>query len=143
MNDYLDVTCRVSKPGGWLDINDHRHYELGGETFKQRQIRYRRQEVSSPYTDGSFTVNTTKSNVREAVQVKVTGISHRAMRVAVDELVDVFAQNNYTMQWEIGGDAFTWLCQPADATIDTRREFLHAKLATVSFEISRHPEVAA
>jgi hypothetical protein len=142
-SDTLLVRARVSSPAGWININDHINYELSGETRGSRQVGHRKQEVTSPYINGSFVVNAVSDNIDEQVAVWVFGDSHYTMLQKVQALETAFTQLSYAIEWVIEDHAEIWDCQLADYTVNTQREFLHAKQALFTATVPRQPLGAA
>ena len=52
----LVLRCRVETPGGWVDINDHKRYELHPDSLSSQAVKHRRMTAQSPYVAGSFTI---------------------------------------------------------------------------------------
>lgn len=137
----LVVRCRLETPEGWLDINDHRHYELHPDSLTGQQVRHRRMTAQSPYVPGSFTVQSVPENVEERVSVWVRGDSHHDMMTALRVLGEAFSQLQYTMEWTLEDHRFYWQCQVADYQVESQREFLHARLSRLTAQVPRTPEV--
>lgn len=141
MAEPLRISAQVTVPSGVLEFNDGRIYRLDPTTMASIAVQWRRQQVASPFVPGTFTVNAVKDSIMESVGVYVRGSDNGDMRRKVEALVDAFSQLRYSVTWESDDDYYTWLCEVADYTVDTRREFRHARMATVSFQVPRYPEL--
>ncbi len=139
--DVIVVRCKISTPSGWMDVNNHDGYELGAESRAQVQVTHRKQTISSAYVPGSFTLNAVPDNVMESVSWWVRGTDHHDMQVKIRRLTEAFTQPDFYMDWTIEEHAEVWRCQTADYSIETKREYLHAKIANVKAQIPRYPEL--
>jgi len=135
----LEVSCRITAPGGELELNDGQHYVLGADTGGVRQVQWRRQEASNSLVPGTFTVNAVQENVNEVVSVYIYGSDNGDMRRRLTLVTEAFSQHAYTLTWDYGEDVYAWYCQYADHSIDTRKEFQHARMALATFQVPRYP----
>lgn len=135
----MNVSCRVSTASGSLEVNDGVTFRLASESSSNRAVQWRRQQVTSPFVHGSFTVSAVMDNVAEIISIYVYGATNTELREQLERLTDAFSQMDYTITWEIDGDAYAWRCSVADYQVDTRREFQHATMALVTFQVSRYP----
>ena len=140
-SDLLNVRCYITNGHGSLDINDHKAFELAGDTRNSRQITHRKQEVASAYVPGSFTVNHVKENIMESLSIYVRGYDHHQLHVNIRRLEDAITQPVYYIKWHIEEHAEMWRCQPADYQIESSREFQHSTLAKFKAQIPRYPEL--
>lgn len=137
--DNLTISCRVSVPEGWLEINDGHKYSLTAESLVATQRTWRRQEVSSPFVDGTFTVNAVLENISLPVSLYVYGADHGDMVRNLEAVTAAFEQFDYILAIRRGEHAEVWRCQLSDSSIDTRREFQHARMAMVTFPVPCYP----
>lgn len=137
--DDLTVSCRVSVPGGWLDINDGKTYRLTAEALAGTTRTWRRQDVASPFIDGTYTVNAVLENIVMPISVYVYGADHGDMVRKLELLIEAFEQFDYVVLIIRGESTQGWRCQLSDSTVDTRREFQHARMAMVTFQVPCHP----
>jgi hypothetical protein len=114
---------------------------LGAESFGDRQTSFRRSEVSSPYVEGTFVINALRENVTETLDVIVEDREGLRLADAVSALTSALCQVRYTMQVQVRRDVWTWNAYAADHSVQTKREFVHARLAQVRAEIPRDPNV--
>jgi len=122
-----------------LDISDNVRYRLADMTLGNRSVSFRRQQATSPYLPGTWTISAVPDTISENVGVYVYGTSNAELRLRLDQLTDCFSQLNYFMSWENEDDSYIWMCQVADYQVDTRREFQHATMALCTFEVPRYP----
>jgi hypothetical protein len=137
--DDLDLACRILGANGWIDLEDGHHYAIHGESFAERQQTYRRREINSPWAEGSYPVNAVRENTTETLVVWVKGTSHYEWRVYLDRLTAALEQLSYRIMVRFGDMADYWDCFPADYSVQTQREFIHAKLGVVRAQVPRHP----
>jgi hypothetical protein len=141
MSSQITVAARISTPYGWLYLGTGTQYRLGAESFGDRQTSFRRSEVSSPYVEGTFIINALRENVTETLDVIVEDREGLRLADAVAALTSALCQVRYTMQVQVRRDVWTWNAYAADHSVQTKREFVHARLAQVRAEIPRDPNV--
>lgn len=141
--ERMQVSCLITVPGGELEINDGEKFVLGANARASTQVTWRRQDVSSPFVPGTWTVSSVQENVNENVEVYVYASDHGSLRIYLDELVAAFTQHIYTVTWDFTEDIYAWYCQRADYQIDTRREFQHSRMAIATFSVPRYPALLA
>jgi hypothetical protein len=136
----LDIVLQVEMPGRRVDLNSY-PYQLTDDTLTDVAVQWRRQEIQSPFVAGSFLVNALQENSTVTVGVYVRGDSHSDLDANLDRLVEAFSQFSYRMYWAIGDwDYFeVWTCMPADYTVQTTREYRHARMAVMRAEVPRMP----
>lgn len=135
----LSIRCSVQTPDGLLDINDRNVYRLEASSIGSSQVTYRRQQATSPYVPGTYTVNAVPETITEVVGVYVYGNDHYDLRKLLERLTAAFTQMVYTVFWEVENDSYAWRCEIADYTVDTRREFRHSTMALATFQVPRYP----
>ena len=139
----LPVRVLLQRPNGdWLQLNSG-PYQIAGDSFSNRQMQWRRHEVSSPYVDGTFVVNAAAENVVEQLAFYVRGKTHTEMQQAIEVATEALSQLSFTMMVEIGENGVYWDCSIADYTVQTTREFLHATMAKVTATVPRSPQARA
>lgn len=138
--DKLDVTLQIEIPGRRVDLNAD-PYQLTDDTMMDVAVQWRRQEIQSPFVSGSFLVSALRENSTVTVGVYVRGESHLALDNYLDKLMEAFSQFSYKMYFAVGDWDFfeVWTCMPADFTVNTTREFRHARMATLRAEVPRLP----
>lgn len=142
MSSQITVAARISTPYGWLYLGAGTQYRLGAESFSDRQTSFRRSEVSSPYVEGTFVINALRENVTETLDVIVEDREGLRLADAVSALTSALCQVRYTMQVQVRRDVWTWSAYAADHSVQTKREFVHARLAQVKAEVPRDPHVS-
>ena len=135
----LIVRASVSSPTGWIDLNDHERYELEATSRNNRSVKFRRQEVTSPYLPGTWLINAVPDMISEVVSVWVRGTSHFDLTRNVSALEDAFSQLSFTIRWATDDSYEEWMCQLSDYTIATQREYQHARVAKFTAEVPRYP----
>lgn len=141
MSSQITVAARISTPYGWLYLGQGTQYRLGAGSFENQQTTFRRSEVQSPYVEGTFVINALRENVTESLDVIVEERPNLGTADAVRALGSALSQVRYSVQVQIRRDVWTWQAYAADHTVQTKREFVHARLAQVQAEIPRDPNV--
>lgn len=134
----IDIKCRVTTPGGWLDLMDG-PYTLTGEAFVEDAVTWRRQEVQNPFVEGAWLVNAVRDNVTSAVDVWVRCDTNVELSVALETLREAFCQINYGIEFTVEGVTYYYRCYAADYTISTGREFRASRMAKFAAQVNRHP----
>jgi len=138
----MDVQCRVTTPGGWLDLMSG-PYQLSAEAFLDEQVQWRRQEVASPFVEGTWLVNAVRDNATTQIVIWVRGTSSAEVVAAVQALKDTFSQINYGVEFTVNGAKQFFQCYAADYSVQTSREFRASRMAKFTAEITYHPVVEA
>ena len=136
---YFDV--EVSSGTVWTSLNDLMNYRVNAEDFGERAQTLRRVTATSPFYDGTFLVHSTLENVEEKVNVYVYGASQNHVTENMLALLELFAQDSYNVRVSMNDHVETWLCQPADYSIDRTHVMAHNGLALVKFAVPRMPKV--
>ena len=136
--DILPVTCRLTTPGGWLDLTSG-PYKLSAQAFVEQATTVRRSEVSNPFVEGAWTVNSQRENVTEQLDVYIRADTAVAVQEAVSKLLEALNQVNFGMEVTIDGVQTFYQCYVADVSVRTPREFRFSRMAQVSAQIPRHP----
>jgi len=134
-------TCRITGPAGWLDLDDHEHYIVAGDSFQAAQQTWRRQQITSPYVAGKFTTHAVPDTVQEQVNVWVLGINQGELQDNLAQLIDTFSQPEYDLVWSADQAAYTWHCEMADYSIDYSNTLLFARQLSFKAQIPRSPVV--
>ena len=133
---YLGV--RVSTAVDWLELNTGL-YRVHGESFAESAETWRKDEVSNPFVEGSWTVNALRENVTETLNVWVKGDGLTSTLQAVETLRGAFRQRNYLLEATFNNLRYTYNCYVADSIVSATRELRHAGMAQVNFQVPRHP----
>lgn len=138
----LVLSMQISTPQEWLELNDGQDLVLAKETFSEAAVSKRKTEATNPYLEGSYTVAALREEVVETVAIYVYGADHFATALKVRVVTDAFDQPEYRIiiategtKWEV------WWCGAANYRIDSSQELLHARMAKITVEVPRHPEV--
>ena len=93
----IPVTAYVTRELLALDnlyINDHLTYALT-TTLMGGQSAWDRNEASSPWVDGEFTVSRKKRNVTEQIVIDVYGSDQVELQDNIKTLIQAFTQDNF------------------------------------------------
>jgi hypothetical protein len=134
----LNVRCRVTTEGGWLDLMSG-PYRLSAEAFVEESLSWRRAEVSNPFVDGSWLVSAVKDNITSAVDVYVRAASTAELSGAVAALKAAFSQINYGIEFTVDDVTTFYQCYAADYSVKTPKELRFSRMAQFSAEVPRHP----
>lgn len=138
----LDLTCRISSPSGWLDLEDDDIYELHAEALNDRQVQWRKQQVTSPYVDGTYTTAAVKENVSEALSIWVRAADPLELATRIAQVTDALDQLTYTLMFRSNNYVEYWTAvEPADYTINMAHELRHAFRGIVRATVYRLPEL--
>lgn len=145
----LDISCYISLSpnatstinGLWLDLNDKTVYTIAAGSFEETSVQFRREEITNPFIEGTYVVNALRDNVMMNLVVRVSGERTYDVAEAVTQLTDALGQVNYKVMLIIDGAKWIYNCYAADYSVQTPRELLHSRMATVSAEIMRDPVV--
>lgn len=77
-------------------------------------VQWQRQQVTSPYFDGSVTVQRYRQQPTEQIAVEVKGDDLAEVRANIDELVTAFIQDSYVMDITADNSSFSYACEAAD-----------------------------
>jgi hypothetical protein len=137
----LDLQIKILAATGWIDLEDGQHYEVHKDTLATRQITHRQRTVTSEFIEGSFAATSVRENVNEALVIKVTGDSYYEWRTYIAKLTDALEQLTYQVMVRIEDATEYWDCQPANYSIETQQEFIHARLGIVRATVPRLPDL--
>ena len=140
----VDVRIMVERlaVGDWLSLTDGDIYRVQGDTMAEYRVSMRRQETTNPYVDGTYLINAVRENVEETLSVFVYAPDHLRLVEAVDAVVDAFTQLTYRTYVEIDGSCRVWSCYAAsEVSVQSGREFKHARMAQVSVTVPRLPAI--
>jgi hypothetical protein len=136
-----DFTCRITGPDGWLNLDDHENYIVGSDSFAASAMQWRRNQVTSPYVAGKFTVGAVADQVTENVTVYVLGESQAELQINLANLIDAVSQVAFELSWTADNTSYTWSCDSADYTIDFINANLFARQLAVKLQIPRNPVI--
>jgi len=125
----------------WVTLNDHVHYYVGADSFATSQQGRRRYTVQSSMYDGDWEVHSTANSVTEQVTVVVLGVDQIDISDGIIQLQEVFTQPVYNVRISRDTVRETWLCYPAEWSIDRGQIQSHNVRATMTLSIPRFPKV--
>lgn len=138
--DLLSVSAKLETASGWVDLDDPvTGYELEATSFADKTSTLRKTEVSSRYVAGTFVVAAVRENITETVAVWVSGDTHVAFDARLAALEDAFSQLSYRMMVRFDDSARYWTCMPADYSVNTQREYRHARTGLIKASVPRLP----
>jgi hypothetical protein len=124
---------------GNLNINDHISYYCAAQ-FLGGSMTWNRQQISSPYMDGSVTVNRTRGVVMEPVAVEVLGSTDTALQTNMATLLAALSQDTFDLLVGIGSAQYQYLCEAADVqNAGWSGPRMIAKQAQIVFQVPRQP----
>lgn len=139
MTDWT-LAAAIHTQLGWLELEDAANgYELHKDSIATKQVTWRKQEVESPWAEGTFVNRAVRGNVTEAMHVWVAGASPFELDQRLTAFTDALGQLQYQVRVRTGDLLETWTCLPADYTIQTQQEYRFATLALVQATIPRLP----
>lgn len=120
-----------------LDLNN-------GTPFKVIDIKpgdrtWRRQETSSAYVDGEFTVNRTRSTPKATWAQEIRAADQDEMNVFLSEVVQAFEQDTFEIWHVMDGAETRWKGETADWQPTYEKERLHGLRQQIIFSFKRVP----
>lgn len=103
-------------------------------------VQWQRQQVTSPYFDGSVTVQRYRQQPMEQIAVEVKGDDLGEVQDNVDELVSAFIQDSYVLDITADNASFSYVCEAADYQVgffNTAR--MVSRQVQVVFSVPRNP----
>lgn len=141
----LDVQCTLVVPG-LPDLQleqpgDPFPYQLEASTREEYGVTFRKQEVSSPFVEGTYLIQAVRENVTEQVAVWVRGATHMEMDRRVQAVLERVERPRFVADFRVGSVTERWNCQVASYTVRSQREYQHAKIALLRLQIPRLPRI--
>lgn len=121
-----------------LEVNDHITYALTA-TIMGGQTAWERNEASSPWVDGEFTVSRKKRNVTEQIVIDVYGADQVELQDNIKTLIEAFTQDNYGLLINVTGAQKAYKCFAADYQVSWTHTRVHALNVPVTFNVPRMP----
>lgn len=122
-----------------LDLNDHNNYYISSDNFLGGQVQYERNQVTSPFIDGSVTVNRRKQIVTDQMTVEVLGVNKADLITNINNLVLAFSQDTYNLQIAYGSVVYQYACEAADYTVQYSGPRWIANHVQVQLSFPRQP----
>lgn len=140
--EMSEFDVEVSYGAEWVSLNDQLNFRVAVEGFGNKTQTRRRITAASPYYDGTFVIHTTQENVEEAISVWVYGTSQNHVTENLLMLETLFDQATYNIRVRMDDHQETWLCWPADYSIDRSHVMAHNVMALMKLTITRMPAVS-
>jgi hypothetical protein len=122
--------------GGWLSLERlDRSLYLGADTFANSAMTLKRITASNAYVPGTYTVRATPDNTMETISVYITEDNMALRRDKAEYLVSLFTRTNYQLMLVMEGRTEIMTGQAADYQINNQREFLHAGITFITFNV--------
>lgn len=122
-----------------LELNDHTKFIVANQLLGG-SVSWDRRTAKSPWVEGEVVLTRTRGLVMEPVGIYVIGSSHATMMTNLDELLEAFTQDGYSLQMTIGtSPARYWYCEAADYQVQWTNTGVVAHQMTVSLQVPRQP----
>lgn len=126
----------VQTPGGWFSLERaDRSIYLGSETFANSSMTLKRITASNTYIPGTYTVRATPDNITETVAVYITDSNMGLRWQKTEYLVSLFLRTNYQLMLVMDTRTELMTGQAADYTVNNQREFMHAGITLITFNV--------
>lgn len=127
-------------PGGWLPLqNPAVGLELEGSTLSTLASSVKRTTASNPFIPGTYTTRAVPDNITTNIAVNVRDKDLAQVTVKVEHLVSLFTRASFKLIVRYETKAWMSTAQAADYSINNQREFMHAGLSVVSFNVPLLP----
>lgn len=136
----IDVSCRVTTPNGWLELNKG-IYRISTGAFEEQAQTWRRTNVANPFVEGQWTVNALRENVTEQLIVWVRGGTAAETSKGELAVVDALSQMNYGIELTVDGVKAYYTCYVADISVRRTQEFRASKMCQITAQVPRDPHV--
>jgi hypothetical protein len=139
----ITTITRTFVPGGPLanlDINDESTYFMLEDGFAPGGVTWRRTEVESQYTDGSYEVGAVKEDSHASYGVAVKRTTQAALHTAVAAIVAAFAQRTFTLNVSIDAVVTSYSCKRANWEISWAGNWIDDSfepIAVIAFTFDR------
>lgn len=122
-----------------LQLNDHDAYYVSSDQFMGAQSAWTRNQVSSPFIDGSVTVSRQRAMVNEPLSIEVLGEDPLDAQSKITALKQAFDQSDFNIGVQLGAATWQYQCEAADTTIARSTPRLVANQWQVVFSVPRQP----
>lgn len=127
--------------GFWIDLNDKLNYDVGSEFLTTSSVSWRKVQVTSPVTEGSYTVHAVREMVTENVPIKVRGANRFEMELNLKRLEELFSRLDFRLRLEFNDYRETWSCQTAEYAMERGHVYAHNGMAIFTASVPRFPTV--
>jgi hypothetical protein len=138
MEQKLPLSVLMSTPVGDVELNAA-PFRVAGETFSSISVSHRRQEVTNPFVEGTYVVNSLRENLTTPLSVWVSGPTKSQLALSLDMLKSACDQSLFTVRVTVEDWVQNWQCFSSDYTVGLQREYLHATMALVDIQLNHHP----
>jgi hypothetical protein len=122
---------------GPLNLNDRVKYRW--VSLEPGQQKWRRQVVSSPFVDGSFTTHRSRDRREPTFVVDVMGSDESEMSTHMADLLEAFSQDTFQLGWTIDGEATLIQGEAADYQMNYENTRVAARRRQVAFTLPIQP----
>lgn len=116
MSADLDLSLLISRDLLSLDalqLNDFVNYYVAAQ-FLGQSVAWNKQQVTSPWTDGSVTTNRQRQTTSQPIAIEVLGDTLADMVDNANAMVQAFLQDSYTLDLIINGVEWKYQAEAAD-----------------------------
>jgi hypothetical protein len=104
-------------------------------------VTHQKQEVTSPFFEGSFTAFSKRANIQVPLNVYVNAATPAALNTYLDALTNACDQPNFSVEFQDSDSDEYWDCTASDYTVSAPVELRHARMALVKISLVRLPGV--
>lgn len=122
-----------------LDINDHLDYIISANQFLGADETWTRNQISSPWIDGSVTVSRTRAMVNQPLSIEVYGDHDADVQAKIKALSQAMSQSDFQLGISIGAAQWQYQCESADRTVQWTTPRIVAHQWIVQFTIPMQP----
>lgn len=130
---------------GPLNINDHVSYAVA-QQFLGSTVSWNRNQLTSPYMDGSFTASRQRQSVTEQIAVEVFGrstangaMSPTTLQANLAALIAAFNQDSFSLTLTLDGTTYSYEAEAADYQVSWVGPRFMARQVQVVFSLPRQP----
>jgi hypothetical protein len=140
----LGFTTQISRDDlglAALTLNDHINYYVAG-TFMSGSLSWNRNQISSPWTDGSATTYRYREMVTENITLECLGgpkDTQAALYANISAAIAAFSQDNFLLSIVTAGQQVEYQCEAADYQVAWDGPRMIARQLQVIFQVPRQP----
>lgn len=137
------MTAEISWGSQWINLNDGLNYKLSADGTRDSSSKsWRKITAESAVLGGNYLIHAVPDMVGETVGVWVYGQDQTDLADNYWTLLELFEQVDYRIRWTFDEYREYWRCQLAEATSSRGHVWTHSRMALVSFQVPRYPDVA-
>lgn len=142
MSTGLTFSVAISTVSGPLELqNPAGGYEVHAETFSEGAVTFRKQQIESPYVEGSFPILAVRENIARKLSVWVDGTSPYDREDKIFKLTEALRQLQYTLTFTESDQRIVYSCSVADYNVTTDQAQRYAGIALVQATVPTLPTV--